>query len=335
MTASTRVGRAVQQRVLQRRARGPGRAPEPASRSGPVGSSHTAPLARSDTATGSSGTVACPRRNRRRASAVIGSMPSTGPVCGAIRRVASHWSPQPDPELPEVRIVRPAFPQPARGEHRRPGRRVRVQLLERRPLLGGEPPDPAPERRPGSAGSPGGPRRSRRPGWRHRVRRHRSTPCPGSRSRTSRRTATTSGCAARGRRRTRSSRAASPPAAAGPARPVGTARSGSGGGSTSSSPPGSRGRDPRSAGPPRPCTSDAISGLRTGTPSGPARVRSNGHGGRPRAVMLRARMLGTRTVVAGPFRRSCPQAAGAESPCPSPRPTRPTAESPCSPRGAG
>ena len=71
------------------------------SGSGPAGSSHTVPLAGSATATGRSGTMACPRRNRRSASAVIGSMPSTGPVCGAIRRVASHWSPSPIRSCPK------------------------------------------------------------------------------------------------------------------------------------------------------------------------------------------------------------------------------------------
>ena len=54
-------------------------------------------------------------------------------------------SPQPDPELAEVRVGRPPLPQPTRREHRRPGRRIRVQPLEHRALLGGDPPDPAPQ----------------------------------------------------------------------------------------------------------------------------------------------------------------------------------------------
>jgi hypothetical protein len=72
------------------RSRAGRRSAEPAA-----GSSHTVELSRSDSATGSSSTTACPTRNRRRASAVIGSTPSTGPVRGATRRVASRWGPRP------------------------------------------------------------------------------------------------------------------------------------------------------------------------------------------------------------------------------------------------
>ena len=54
----------------------------------PAGSNHTVPLARNDSATGRSGTTAWFSRKRRSASAVIGSRPSTGPVCGGTSRVA-------------------------------------------------------------------------------------------------------------------------------------------------------------------------------------------------------------------------------------------------------
>ncbi len=67
----------------------------PRSPSGCAGSSHTVELARSDSATGRSGTTEWASRNRRSADAVTGSMPSTGPVCGAINRVASRCAPRP------------------------------------------------------------------------------------------------------------------------------------------------------------------------------------------------------------------------------------------------
>ena len=116
--------------------------------------------------------------------------------------------------------------------------------------------------------------------------------------------------------------------------PAGTLRSGSGGGSTTSSPPGRRGAGPAAVGSPRPCTS---TGQRAAHRSSLGRHE---FGRTATAADLALScfvpgMLGTRTDVPGPFRRSCPQAAGAESPCPSP-PTDPrTAGSPCSRRAPG
>ena len=73
--------------------------PSPAA--GSPGSSQTVELARNERATGRSGTTACPSRNRRSASAVTGSIPSTGPVCGATSRVASRWAPRPTRSCPK------------------------------------------------------------------------------------------------------------------------------------------------------------------------------------------------------------------------------------------
>ena len=193
-------------------------------------------------ATGSSGTTACPRRNRRRASAVIGSMPSTGPVCGATRRVASHWSPQPDPELAEVRIGRARAPTagPRRAPRARPpdpGAAARAPPAARRRCRR--------TRRRSSRQvaqvvaavlvDPGGPvaaAAAAGPGQHHAQGRDREHPAEQPRRRVAR--------AEHGDEADRA-RAASRPAAAGPARRPARSRSGSGGGSTSSSPPGSRG----------------------------------------------------------------------------------------------
>ena len=140
----------------------------------------------------------------------------------------------------EVGIRAPALPQPPGGEHRRPGCGIGMHVLQRRPLLRGDDSHPAPRGRPGSAGSRAVPRR-RRPaaGPRCGPRRRRAASRP-STARTCRRTATTTGRADPARR-TRPSPAASPPGSNRARSAGGTGRSGSGGGSIVSSPPGRRG----------------------------------------------------------------------------------------------
>ena len=100
------------------------------------GSSQTVALSLSDSATGRSGTTAWAMRKRRSASAVTGSIASGGPVAGATRRLASRCAPLTDAHVPEIGVDRGPLPEPASGQHRRPGVRLGMHGLRGAALQG-------------------------------------------------------------------------------------------------------------------------------------------------------------------------------------------------------
>ena len=120
-------------------------------------SSQIAAVPCSDSATGSSGTTACARRKRRRASAVTGSSPSTGPVCGATSAVAGRCAPVPARS-------RPKSGSELRRSHSRPAASTVGQAAgsgctcSRAARCSATTPGPAGGSTPGTAGSRAAPR---------------------------------------------------------------------------------------------------------------------------------------------------------------------------------